>query len=152
MKHKPEIEIMARGVLVQDGKLLVCQTKGSPIFYLPGGHIEFAESAAASLAREIKEELGVATKVGRFLGVVEHTFLQTGIRHCEVNLVFAIRCPALDPRSKTASCEDYIRFAWLPLKTLRRSRLEPWPLQDLLPQWLRSRRGAARLGSTYSRG
>jgi len=68
---KPDlIEILARGVCVVDGRLLLCHTKGARNTYLPGGHVEFREKARETLRREVEEELGVKAKVGRFLGVV----------------------------------------------------------------------------------
>jgi 8-oxo-dGTP pyrophosphatase MutT (NUDIX family) len=136
-------------VLVRAGKLLACQTLGSPILFLPGGHVEFGESGVFSLAREIEEEMGRKARVGRFLGVVEHTFLQKGERHCEVNLVYAYTIPGLSARRAPEPAEDHIRFHWLPLASLRRSRLEPAPLRRLLPLWLADRSRTPRLDSTY---
>ena len=69
-----KIEILARGVLVQNGRVLLCHTKGAANTYLPGGHVEFKESARAALCREIKEEMGLDSTAGRFLGAVEHSF------------------------------------------------------------------------------
>ena len=53
------IETIARGVCVQNGKVLLCRAKGGATTYLPGGHIEFGEKGCAALAREVREELGV---------------------------------------------------------------------------------------------
>jgi 8-oxo-dGTP diphosphatase len=146
---RSEIEVLARGVCVQDGRLLVCQGKRDRNTYLPGGHVDFGERAAEALRREIEEELGVAAKVGDFLGAVEHTFVQRGKRHCEINLVFRMRIDALSPTRRPPAQEDWIAFTWIPLRGLKRSRLEPWPLVALLPRWLKARRAAvARWGST----
>ena len=46
------IETIARGVCVQNGKVLLCRAKGGATTYLPGGHIEFGEKGCAALARE----------------------------------------------------------------------------------------------------
>ena len=148
--HKADaIEILARGVLVKAGRLLVCHTKGAANVYLPGGHVEFGERAEDSLRREIAEELGVPAKVGRFLGAMEHTFTQKKRRVCEINLVFAVTAAALNPARAPRSREDYIEFRWVPLSRLADSALEPAPLRDLLPAWLAAGSRAARWASTY---
>ena len=136
-----QIEIIARGVLCGDGKVLLCHTKGADNTYLPGGHVEFGESARESLAREIQEELGVAAQVGEFLGVVEHQFLQKGELHCEVNLVFRFECDALTPAAPPPSMEDYIEFRWVSVEQLLPAKLEPEPLCEQVAQWLNASEG-----------
>lgn len=135
------IEFLARGVFVDKGKILLCHTKGATNTYLPGGHVEFGESAGMALCREIKEELGCRSSVRRFLGVVEHTFKQKGERHCEVNLVFELQVEGLRYPAKPVSMEDYIEFEWASLKRLRASSLEPAALCRLVPVWLASKSG-----------
>jgi ADP-ribose pyrophosphatase YjhB (NUDIX family) len=149
MKNK-HIEILVRGVCVQQGQLLVCQGKKAGNTYLPGGHVEWNEQAVAGLKREIKEELGVKAEVHEFLGAVEHTFMQKGERHCEINLVFAMTIPALAPDTTPVACEDWIRFKWIPLTALGRHHLEPGPLRKLIAGWTKSRSPVPRWGSTIA--
>lgn len=149
MKGKEKvIEILVRGVCVKGGKLLVCQSKGARNTYLPGGHVEWGEQADASLGREIAEELGVNARVGAFLGAVEHTYVQKGARIYEVNLVFRMDIPGLQPGHDPAACESWISFRWIPLSGLGRNFLEPWPLRRLVPQWTGGRALRSRWGST----
>ena len=116
------IEALARGVAIADGKILLCRAKGGNSTYLPGGHIEFGETGRTALVREIREELGVASLVGRFLGVVENSFLQHGKPHAEINLVYELKfdsLPAADAK------EDWIEFVWWPLSALDDANLLP---------------------------
>jgi 8-oxo-dGTP diphosphatase len=148
MKQGKVIEVLVRGVCLKEGKLLVCQSKGAGNTYLPGGHVEWHERAEESLRREIKEELGLKARVGEFLGAVEHTFVQEGERHCEVNVVFEMDIPAVKPDADPDACEDWITFRWIPLRRLGAYSLEPWPLRKLIPQWVKKGVGFRRWGST----
>ncbi len=112
------IETIARGVCVQNGKVLLCKAKGGRTFYLPGGHIEFRETARRALIREMREEMGVDVTVGRFLGIVENAFLQHDAPHAEINLVYEMELPADTP---AVAQEDWIAFEWVPYLDIGRT-------------------------------
>lgn len=116
------IECIARGVAVRDGKVLLCRAKGGDSTYLPGGHIEFGETGAEALAREVKEELGVDSVVGERLGVLENSFLQKGVRHQEINLIYSLEVKGAE---NAQSREDWIEFEWCPLEDLSKANLLP---------------------------
>lgn len=119
------IETIARGVCVQDGKILLCRAKGGKTTYLPGGHIEFGETGRQALVREIREEMGVESETGTFLGVVENSFLQHGKPHAEINLVYELKLAA---GANAVAKEDWIEFEWRDLSQ---------GLDDLLPEAFR---------------
>ena len=118
------IETIARGVCVKEGAVLLCRAKGGKTTYLPGGHIEFGETGRQALVREVKEELGLDSRTGRFLGVVENSFTQHGKPHAEINLVYELE---LQPGAEISAREDWIEFEW--------RRLDD--LGDLLPEAMR---------------
>ena len=144
-KEDRGVELIARGVLIERGRVLVCRNKKRGHIFLPGGHVEFGERAAEALAREMREELGATLRTGRFLGVCESSFAQTGRsgrqRHHEVNMVFTMLRPARRRRAggvasrgmpELASVEPNIEFVWVPLRHLRGRR----PAVRLLPRGL----------------
>ncbi len=117
------IETIARGICVRDGKVLLCRAKGGSTTYLPGGHIEFGETGRQALVREVKEELGLDSETGAFLGVVENSFMQKGKPHSEINLVYELKLPDAPAEAQ----EDWIEFEWRDLSDL----------SDLLPEVFR---------------
>ena len=122
------IETIARGVCVKGGKVLLCRAKGGKSTYLPGGHIEFGETGRQALVREVKEELGVESSTGAFLGAVENAFLQHGKPHAEINLVYELKIGpdgAPDGLPPLKSQEDWIEFEWCDLDRLGSANLLP---------------------------
>ena len=126
------IETIARGVCVRGGKLLLCRANGGASTYLPGGHIEFGETGRQALVREVKEELGVESSTGAFLGVVENAFLQHGKPHAEINLVYELKLGAGDGELPPLnSQEDWIEFEWCELNRLDGANLLPTAFRSL---------------------
>ena len=135
-KDRKEIEILARGVCVKNGKILVCRNRKHGNVYLPGGHVDWGEDSKHALAREWREELGVPGQVGRFLGVVEQVYKARSGRTCEISLIFEVRCPKISVKQPPPSAEDHLEFEWVPLRDLRKSGLLPGTMADLVPAWL----------------
>ena len=122
------IETIARGVCIQNGRVLLCRAKGGTTTYLPGGHIEFGETSRQALVREIQEEMGVTAQVGELLGVVENQFVQHGKPHAEINLVYAMSLP--DDTAAIAK-EAWIEFEWRNLADLDNANLLPAEMKPL---------------------
>ena len=133
MNHmEKHIETIARGVCVIDGKVLLCYPKDRSYSYLPGGHIEFGETGREALVREMKEETGLDATAGELLGVVESSFMQKGEKHCEINLIYAMKVE-VEERGRqwnVPSCEDWICFDWVDCDKLDSANLLP---PEMLP-------------------
>jgi mutator protein MutT len=65
-------------IIEQRGRLLICQRRSGAVFGLkwefPGGKIRRGETPRAALARELREELGVAARIGREVFRARHRY------------------------------------------------------------------------------
>lgn len=131
----PHIEIISRVLIVERGCVLLCRHAKRGYTYLPGGHVEFGESASEAGARESMEEAGLKVKMGSCVLVEEHSFVQKGKRRHEVNFVFVAKRAKTPRRAKRgdrnampeaiASLEDEIEFVWWPMSSLIKADLKP---------------------------
>jgi ADP-ribose pyrophosphatase YjhB (NUDIX family) len=89
----------AAGVAVTASHVLLHRAVMDSFWSLPGGHVEWGETAASALQREIAEETGLEVATGSLLWVVENFFTYNGARHHEIGLYFCLHLPekALDP-------------------------------------------------------
>ena len=127
---------LARGIFIQNGKVLVAHAIGHQNTFLPGGHIEFGESAKDALVREIEEELGIDCTIGKFLGLVEHKWMHKGVLNCEINQVFEAHSEDLQTGDDPQSKEPHIEFFWLNEVELEERNLQPYPLQKAIQDYL----------------
>lgn len=68
---EPRVRLAASGIVVHDGALLLVQRGRPPSagkWSIPGGHVEFGEHVRETVAREVREETGLAVRVGEFAG------------------------------------------------------------------------------------
>ena len=130
-----EIELLVRAVIGSRGQFLIAHTKGASNTYLPGGHVDAGESLKYALARELKEELGVAAEVGDYLGTVEHAWEDDNGQHHEINHLFKVTSTELSVDETPDSLEDHIEFLWLSPVEFDEHNLQPSPMRQLLMNW-----------------
>lgn len=126
--------LLSRAVVRKDGHLLVVQADGQPHTFLPGGHVEDGEGVEACLRRELREELGMESRVESYLGAVEHRWHRDGTPQYELNHCFAVNVPALSPDVQPTARESYLTFAWVEPDHLDSVDLQPAPLRRLLSE------------------
>jgi ADP-ribose pyrophosphatase YjhB (NUDIX family) len=92
------VRAIALALIRQDDRILVEEgqdkVKGETFFRLLGGTIEFGEKGADAVRRELREELGVDSEVGRLVGTLESIFTYEGKAGHEIALIY--ECTLLD--------------------------------------------------------
>lgn len=124
-KQPKKVEIIARGVALRGGRVLLCRDIESGYRFLPGGHVEPGESSEEALAREFEEESGLKVRVGAFLMANENRFVQKGKPRHEVNLVFHVEHGSGPWPDTCPSLEDHIAFDWVDLAAVQEARILP---------------------------
>jgi NADH pyrophosphatase NudC (nudix superfamily) len=83
---------------------------------LPGGFVDFEESAEDALRREIREELNLSVSKCSYFVSFPNTYTYDGITYHTLDLAFICLAESLDPMSKSDEIES-IRF--FPPKEIR---------------------------------
>jgi 8-oxo-dGTP diphosphatase len=75
--------LVTAGIIEREGKILIAQRmKGSLLEYkweFPGGKLEDNETPEECLVRELKEELGIKTRIKSFFAESKYTYQQLSI-------------------------------------------------------------------------
>lgn len=70
--------IVAAGIVIERGEVLLSRRKQGThlegLWEFPGGKVEAGEDPRAALARELEEELGIATTIGEIVDVAFHRY------------------------------------------------------------------------------
>ncbi|MEK7067022.1 MAG: NUDIX domain-containing protein [Patescibacteria group bacterium] len=134
--YKGKFEVCLRGIIENNGRILVCHSKKKDYYYLPGGHLEYGEKIKDALARELKEELDASLDKFSFIGAVDNIFTEDGENHHEVNLVFKVKLKV----NKTKSLEDHIDFAFIDKKEFAKAAFYPIALKKAILKWLKDKK------------
>lgn len=98
-------KIIAAGVIYRRGKILIQQRLNEGLlgglWEFPGGKVEAGESLADCVARECREELGIAVRVGEKIISVDHAF-----SHFSITL-HAFHCEYVSGRINLSSAQKY---------------------------------------------
>lgn len=91
MTEKIRPRVRVAGILIEDDRILLIEhTKNNRKYWLvPGGGVDWGESAAEALIREFKEETGLDIEVEKFLFISE-TIAPDKQKHV-INLYFKIK-------------------------------------------------------------
>ena len=128
-----KVEFAVKALIEKDGRILIMKMTGSQSYELPGGRMEFGETAEQTLVREVLEETGLTVKPVRVLdtwNLVRQDYQFTGIIYL---------CALREERAVTLS-EEHDSFMWAhpdelpsaPLGPVLMERMKSWDWDALL--------------------
>ncbi|MDQ1284411.1 MAG: 8-oxo-dGTP diphosphatase [Patescibacteria group bacterium] len=130
------IEVIARGIILNDGKILLCKVKTKDNWFFPGGHLEAGETVREALKRELVEEINVEAVSAEFIGINENKFFFEGEEHQEINVMFKTEIKDCEVKC----CEDHLEFSWFDLNNLEGMLILPEGLKRAVLDWIKDKK------------
>ncbi len=128
-----KFEVIARAIIIVEGKVLCQRNVENDEFALPGGHIEKGETVRETLIRELKEETGMPIFVGKLTYINENFFQQDGEEIHEIGFYF-LSSVIGDVPETIESREEHIDFRFIDLDHLEDNEVYPRFLRTVLPE------------------
>lgn len=129
------IENIVRALIFRGEKneILLARQKGANYTFLPGGHIEFGETAKQALDREIVEEIGTEGFIGIPLFTIENLFTDANNKPChEIATYFTYTFYKRFYTEQVVSAEDHLEMFWTHIDDLCHFNLKPGILTKLI--------------------
>ena len=134
------IENIVRALIFRGEKdeILLARQKGADYTFLPGGHIEFGETAKQALDREMIEEIGTEGFIGIPLFTIENLFTDASNKPChEIATYFTYTFYKRFYTEPVVPVEDHLEFFWVHLEDLHHFNLKPQILTELITDFSR---------------
>jgi 8-oxo-dGTP diphosphatase len=129
---KPKVHILAREVIEDTRYFLLAYFRYAVYTFLPCGHVDSGEGLVTCFRRDLRGELGVLSRVGTYLGAVEHVWHDVAGSHDEINQCFEVSSPHLTSMAQVTSCELTLEFLRVHQREFDRDDLQPAPFRALL--------------------
>ncbi|HEL2049206.1 TPA: NUDIX domain-containing protein [Streptococcus suis] len=125
--------VRATALIIKDGKIFLTKdAKGR--YYTIGGAVEVNEAAADAAVREVREELGVDSRVNQLAFIVENQFTHEGIDFHNIEFHFIVE-PIGETPEKMIEGKLKQTCEWIALDKLVNLDVVPAFLAEELPKW-----------------
>ena len=124
--------VRATALIVKDNRLLVVEDEDG--FYTIGGAIQVDEATEDAVVREVKEELGVASRAVQLAFIVENRFEQAEVHYHNIEFHYLVDLLGNAPLTMQEDAKS-LPCRWLALDDLHIVNLKPAFLKTALPEW-----------------
>lgn len=103
-------QVSVKGLLCKDGKVLVLLSPKRGYWELPGGRMDFGETAEQAFQREMEEELGFKkVNLEKFINIWSFTSVRDEVKYHFIVLDFAVSTDESDIRLS----EEHTEYKWV---------------------------------------
>lgn len=136
-KDNKRFNFRSVAVFIDQQEVLLHRVGDNPYWSLPGGRVEFMETATAAVIREMKEELNIECQIIRPLWIIENFFPYKEVKQHEIAFYFLVSCPEqLLIRGKEFEVLENgitrLHFRWAEIARLHEETLFPTVLKSSL--------------------
>lgn len=135
-----EFKVRTSGLIINDGKLLICKLDTAEHYCLPGGHCHINETSPEAIKREIKEETGLDVKIDCLSALLENIYSTKKARMHEINFFYKLT-PTDLPKEKQTDWNfveldegeyKHQEFKWIDIKDFDNYDIRPSIIKDLI--------------------
>ena len=124
--------VRATALIVKDNRLFVIEDEDG--CYTIGGAIQVNETTEDAVVREVKEELGVASRALQLAFIVENRFEQAEVHYHNIEFHYLVDLLEDAPLTMQEDAKP-LPCRWLALDDLHTVNLKPAFLKTALPDW-----------------
>jgi ADP-ribose pyrophosphatase YjhB (NUDIX family) len=131
-------QVRGAALILHQDHILLHRNVSDAYWTPPGGRVEAHEDAAATVVREMREELGAEVECRRLLHIAENFFSLDGRRYHEIGFYFLAAFPEGSELHDKRQCYQGIepgqelQFRWFALSELASVAMRPTFLQRTL--------------------
>lgn len=115
-------------VIIDNGKILLCNTKNTGKYWFPGGGVDLGEKIEDAIKREVREETGIEIEIGKFFMFRETFFYYEPLDEAYQNFSFFYLCKpvttVLLADDKVDQEDESEKPRWIDLKSIKKEEIQ----------------------------
>ena len=135
-----KLKVRANGVIINDGKVLMCSINNNGFWCCPGGHIHLGEDSKTAVIREINEEVEIKFDDARLITFMESFFAgKNDKRFHELSFYYLMQGRVPEEKVKDYSYDEndegkmvHLEFKWIPLSDIDKFDVRPKDFMQVL--------------------
>lgn len=132
-KGNSQFNFRSIALLIEEDHILIQKDLKDDFWALPGGRVEFFETSADTVVREIHEELGWKVQVVRPIWFIENFFQIGKTNFHEISTIYLMKIldhSEFNPNIEFSGLEDHLTFKWSDISELSEINLKPKELKS----------------------